>query len=96
MPPNMIPKQTLSETLICQEELSTLNACVPTIESCGSCIDAAYDDMYGDKEYLSCSEFTVGMCPAIEGECDCGSCRQYLEEVCTSWAYVSSCYYLPV
>jgi hypothetical protein len=37
--------------------------------------------MFEGKDSISCAEFIVGMCPAIATECDCGDCRQSLEDV---------------
>jgi hypothetical protein len=51
------------------------------MNSCSACISAAYDAMFEGKDSISCAEFIVGMCPAIATECDCGDCRQSLEDV---------------
>jgi hypothetical protein len=65
----------------CPDELAMLKACGQTQGSCISCISGAYDDLFENKESVSCVDFVVGICPAITTTCDCGNCATYAETV---------------
>jgi hypothetical protein len=78
--PDTVPPTTPKPST-CGEKSSTAQECIATMSSCASCIDDAYDAMFQNSNSISCSEYVVGMCPAIARECDCGDCRQYLEDV---------------
>lgn len=73
------------ENLICGSELSTAAHCVgTTMDSCSDCIDDAFqtllDEVEGQQTIL-CSTLSNAMCPAIWTYCDCGMCRQDIDDV---------------
>jgi hypothetical protein len=72
---------TPEPTEICQEEVSAFRACTSTMESCSSCVDAAMDALFQDGGSPSCEEYNVGICSVFASDCDCGTCRDYLEDV---------------
>jgi hypothetical protein len=70
-----------TEPEVCQIEMDLVGACASS--TCLDCLNSAVDAI-GDS--FSCVDFTIGMCPAIATECDCGTCRQLIEDVSASYS----------
>jgi hypothetical protein len=65
----------------CTYALSLFQDCLNGTSTCVECLNNAQDAVNTGKEPRTCLDFSVGMCPAIATECECGTCRQVAEDV---------------
>jgi len=63
----------------CVSKLTSMNACLEGgPNSCRDCINSAYNAL-AEKSNLDCNDFVTDLCPAVESDCDCGTCRDEIE-----------------
>jgi hypothetical protein len=67
----------------CAEKLSLVQQCTRNSSSCGDCVDYAFGTVMAtiNVPAVNCDTVSSGLCPSITTGCDCGSCRQLIEEV---------------
>jgi hypothetical protein len=70
----------------CPDEYEAARDCTASMDACAACMDYAYNSMFGPDNTTSCSSFVNGICPAITTNCDCGDCRQAIQDVRSTFA----------
>jgi hypothetical protein len=65
----------------CPDEYEAARDCTLYMDSCAGCVDYAYNSIFGPNNTTTCSSFVNGICPAITTNCDCGDCRQAIQDV---------------
>jgi hypothetical protein len=80
------PIECASTETPCSYSFTLVRDCINTTSksACIDCLNNAQDAMNQGKETINCLEYSDGMCPAISTECDCGTCRQVIEDVSSS------------